>query len=103
MHPVRSVAQWADESHANARSCVPWRRVADVREELLATLTALADFAYGWGLLDAHVHRLQAAVSILPQTSWPVIEKSPAVTAISDMKLQKAQPDDAVSAWGASR
>ena len=24
-------------------------RVADVREELLATLAALADFAYGWG------------------------------------------------------
>ena len=39
------------------------RRVADVREELLATLTALADFSYGWGLLDAHLSRLQTAVS----------------------------------------
>ena len=38
-------------------------RVADVREELLATLTALADFSYGWGLLDAYLPRLQAAVS----------------------------------------
>ncbi len=37
-------------------------RVADVREELLATLTALADFSYGWGLLDAYLPRLQAAV-----------------------------------------
>ncbi len=40
------------------------RRVADVREELLATLTALADFSYGWGLLDAYLPRLQAAVGI---------------------------------------
>lgn len=37
--------------------------MADVREELLATLTALADFSYGWGLLDAYLPRLQAAVS----------------------------------------
>lgn len=32
------------------------------REELLATLAAVADFAYGWGLLDAYVARLQAEV-----------------------------------------
>lgn len=37
-------------------------RVADVREELLATLTALADFSYGWGLLEAYLPPLQAAV-----------------------------------------
>ena len=37
--------------------------MADVREELMATLTALADFSYGWGLLDAYLPRLQAAVS----------------------------------------
>ena len=30
-------------------------RVADVQEELLATLSALGDFAYGWGLLDTYV------------------------------------------------
>ena len=35
-----------------------------MREELLATLTALADFSYGWGLLDPYLPRLQAAVSI---------------------------------------
>lgn len=37
-------------------------RIADVREELLATLAAVADFAYGWGLLDTYVARLQAEV-----------------------------------------
>lgn len=45
-----------------------------MREELLATLTALADFAYGWGLLETHVPRLQAAVSIL--SSLPLHEDS---------------------------
>jgi hypothetical protein len=40
--------------------------VADVREELLATLSALGDFAYGWGLLDAYVPRLQALVRTKP-------------------------------------
>ena len=39
-------------------------RVADVREEVLHTLAALSDFAYGWGLLDAHLPRLQAQVHI---------------------------------------
>ena len=37
-------------------------RVADVREELLATLAALSDFAYGWGALDAYLPRLHAQV-----------------------------------------
>ncbi len=37
-------------------------RIADVKEELLATLAAVADFAYGWGLLDSYVARLQAEV-----------------------------------------
>jgi hypothetical protein len=36
--------------------------VADVREELLATLAALSDFAYGWGALDAYLPRLHAQV-----------------------------------------
>jgi WASH complex subunit strumpellin len=40
-------------------------RVADVKEELLATLAAVADFAYGWGLLDAYMARLQAEVRAL--------------------------------------
>ena len=48
----------------NDSSHIPLR-VADVREELLATLTALADFSYGWGLLDAYLPRLQSAVSII--------------------------------------
>ncbi len=40
-------------------------RIADVKEELLATLAAVADFAYGWGLLDSYVARLQAEVQFL--------------------------------------
>jgi len=47
--------------------------VADVREELLATLTALADFSYGWGLLDTHLPRLQAAVSTPHSAAHQVI------------------------------
>ncbi len=39
-------------------------RIADVKEELLATLAAVADFAYGWGLLDSYVARLQAEVTV---------------------------------------
>ena len=67
---VHQMAWSADEMPAGIRLGVPWLRVADVREELLATLTALADFAYGWGLLDAHVPRLQAAVSIFSPDHW---------------------------------
>ena len=37
-------------------------RLADVSEGVLATLAALADFGYAWGLLDAHLARLQAEV-----------------------------------------
>lgn len=37
-------------------------RIADVRQELLETLAAVSDFSYGWGLLDAHLDRLQAEV-----------------------------------------
>ncbi|KAK9917364.1 hypothetical protein WJX75_003552 [Coccomyxa subellipsoidea] len=43
-------------------------RIADVKEELLATLAAVADFAYGWGLLDSYVARLQAEVRANPGT-----------------------------------
>ncbi|CAL8464950.1 g4485 [Coccomyxa elongata] len=43
-------------------------RIADVKEELLATLAAVADFAYGWGLLDSYVARLQAEVRGDPRT-----------------------------------
>ena len=75
--------------------------MADVREELLATLTALADFAYGWGLLDAHVPRLQAAVSVLPQNLLPVDRSSPAGLDSGDLEVE-AHLDDAVSARGAS-
>ena len=87
----------ANESCITFISCAPSLRVADVREELLATLTALADFAYGWGLLDAHVPRLQAAVSIFLQEFWPVDKRISAVMAINDWRLE-VHPDDAMSA-----
>ena len=39
-------------------------RIADVRQELLETLAAVSDFSYGWGLLDGHIDRLQAEVTL---------------------------------------
>eukprot|EP00884_Botryococcus_braunii_P002738 jgi/Botrbrau1/12465/Bobra.0169s0012.2 len=37
-------------------------RVADVRPEQLAALASISDFAYGWGLMDAYIPRLQTMV-----------------------------------------
>ena len=37
-------------------------RLADVRPDMLTTLAAVSDFAYGWGLLDNYGPRLQAQV-----------------------------------------
>ena len=42
-------------------------RVADVRPEVLLSLAAVADFGYAWGLLQAHVPRLHALVSVASQ------------------------------------
>ena len=62
-------------------------RVADVREELLATLTALADFSYGWGLLDAYLPRLQAAVS----TPHPILISRCCMSEWSKKAVHKCQ------------
>ena len=40
-------------------------RLAEVSQQALSSLTAISQFGYAWGLLEPHIPRLQALVSVM--------------------------------------
>jgi hypothetical protein len=61
-HPVEAALQTRAYLGAIRGHLARLLRVADVRPEQLATLAAISDFAYGWGIVEAYTPRIQAQV-----------------------------------------